>query len=214
MLDDGSYRLAEGGKTFATFTYGETEEDLQRKPHDFGATNVKDMYHAFANDVPLDDADKFVLQDAPFRFVTTGGEFEHQPSDRNATFLGGYFDIPWNFAFVDENDQVPDEIVEESVAQIASFAYAKSRKLPEVRLENGEFNPKAQVLTFKSSVAESGIRKIFAGDRLSVAIDIVEEEGRTVKFAYEAWNSTHARVLKGVIEGSAVPLKLLKRMVG
>ncbi|MFZ3232089.1 MAG: hypothetical protein WA194_00865 [Patescibacteria group bacterium] len=155
-----------------------------------------------------------MLQSAPFRFVTTGGEFEHQPSEGAATFLGGYFEIPGDFAFVDELDQVPNEIVEESVAQIASFAYAKSRKLPEVRLENGEFNPKAQVLTFKSSVAESGIRNIHAGDRLTVAIDIVEEEGRTVKFAYEAWNSSHARILRGVIEGSAIPLKLLKRMVG
>lgn len=100
------------------------------------------------------------------------------------------------------------------MAQIASFAYAKSRGLPEVRLENGEFNPKAQVLTFKSSVAEAGIRRLHPQDRLTVAIDIIEEEGRTVKFAYEAWNAGHVCVLKGVIEGSAIPLKLLKRMVG
>ena len=107
-----------------------------------------------------------------------------------------------------------NEIVEESVAQIASFAYAKSRNLPSVRTESGEFNPKAQVLTFKSSVAETGVGNLFAGDRLSVAIEIIEEDGRTVKFGYEAWNSMHTRVLRGTIEGSAVPLKLLKRMVG
>lgn len=172
------------------------------------------MYHELANAVRLDDAEKYVFQSDPFRFVTTGGEFEHQPSRGLATFLGGYFVIPMDFAFVDEHGCVPSEIVEESVAQIASFAYAKSRGLPEVRLENGEFNPKAQVLTFKSSVAEAGIARLISGDRFTVAIDIVEEEGRTVKFAYEAWNSSHSCVLKGMIEGSAVPLKLLKRMVG
>lgn len=118
------------------------------------------MYHELANSVPLDDAEKYVLQSAPFRFVTTGGEFEHQPSQRLATFLGGYFEIPMDFAFVDERGCVPKEIVEESVAQIASFAYAKSRGLPEVRLENGEFNPKTQVLTFKSSVAKVGIARL------------------------------------------------------
>lgn len=93
------------------------------------------------------------------------------------------------------------------------MAYARSRNLPPVRIGH-EHNPKAQVLTFKSSMAEKGRGSLVRRDRLSVAIEILAEEGRNVAFAYEAWNVGHTPVMSGIIEGTAIPLKLLKRMVG
>lgn len=91
------------------------------------------------------------------------------------------------------------------------MAYVRSRDLPLIR-ENGDLNPKAQVLTFKSSLSERGKGMLIHGDQLTVAIEILKEEGRTITFAYEAWNCGHATVLSGIIEGTAIPLKLLKRM--
>lgn len=86
------------------------------------------------------------------------------------------------------------EIIEESVAQIASMAFAKSRGLPPIR-SGHEPNPKAQVLTFKSSMAERGEGHLAPSGRLTVAIDVFEDNGRTVKFGYEAWNMARMRVI-------------------
>lgn len=109
---------------------------------------------------------------------------------------------------------VPYEIVEESVAQIASAAYSATRGFPPIRDESGSIDPKAKILTFKSSIAEAGRGKLIPGDRLSVAIDVISENDREVAFVYEAWNSTRMDVLRGKIEGSIVPFRLLKRIVG
>jgi hypothetical protein len=98
-----------------------------------------------------ENVEKDLFQDGVFRFASAGGPLP-QISDR---LMGGYFDIPKNFAFVDgHNWSVPIEIVEESVAQILSLAYARSRAFPSVRTPDGSIGEKAKILTFKSSVAE------------------------------------------------------------
>ncbi len=141
-------------KVLATFDFGE-HEDPSDKKMGLSATNTKDVYFEAAASIPLENPEDFVLQKDPFRFVTAGGELRNQPENDHPRLLGGYFHVPEDFAFVDEIGNVPSEIVEESVAQIASMAYAKTRGLPPVR-ENGKPHPKAQVLTFKSSIAERG----------------------------------------------------------
>lgn len=69
-----------------------------------------------------------------------------------------------------------------------------------MRLENGDLNPKAKVLTFKSSLSEAGTRRLLSGDHLSVVIEITKEDERSVKFSYEAWNAIRDDVLRGTIE--------------
>lgn len=185
VLENGSKPLVRCSKKTARLKESESDGGINLQSH-----HLKDILHDSIERIERDDADKFVLQNDPFRFVSTGGKLfdEQELSDPNV--LGGYFEIPSGFSFADsETEYVPLEIIEESVAQIASFAYAKTRGLPNVRTEDDQLNSKAKVLTFKTSVSEAGSRSLFSGDRLYVVIDVLTETDREVSFAYEAWNS-------------------------
>lgn len=186
-----------------------TEDTGSEGRFDLRSHNLKDVLIDRIGSIPRDDADAYVFQEPPFRFVTTAGSV----SDEDEGILGGYFDVPEDFPYLTADETVPAEIIEEAVAQIASFAYAKTRNFPAVR-EDGGVNPKAKILTFKSSVSEAGENQLRSRDHLSVAINLISENGREVVFAYEAWNATHCPVLRGVIEGTVVPFRLLKKIAG
>lgn len=212
--EEFGYSLVSGGDVLVRMTrFPEGAEFSQPEDRfDLRSAHTRDMFHEPVSSIPPDDADAYVFQASPFRFVTTAGLMSESFGDDR--ILGGYFDVPENFPYLSEEGAVPVEIVEESVAQIASFAYAKTRGFPTVRENNGEVNPKAKILTFKSSVSEAGKSRLHFHDRLSVAIEIISEDGREVSFAYEAWNGVRGTVLRGVIDGTVVPFRLLKRIAG
>lgn len=107
--------------------------------------------------LPAGDVSENLLQDGAFRFATAGGAI----SGISQKLLGGYFDVPKDFSFIEGADKhVSVEILEESVAQILSLAYARARELPPIRT-NGSVEEKSKVLTFKSSVAEFGGNSVF-----------------------------------------------------
>ncbi|MDQ1343594.1 MAG: hypothetical protein QG650_313 [Patescibacteria group bacterium] len=214
--DADGHSLKSGDKTLVRISLKParlTDVEAER-PIDLRSHHLKDLFQSSIESIERENVDRFLLQSDPFRFVTAGGSLEGSEVPK-PKILGGFFNVPEEFVHFSPSRTVPMEIIEESVAQIFSFAYAKTRGLPEVILaDTGEINPKARILTFKSSVSEAGSSELFEHDQLFVAMEILSESDNGVSIAYEAWNCIRRDVLRGTIEAGIVPVRLLKRIAG
>ncbi len=212
---DRLFLVGSDGKTYARFdrtraAFGDSA--AADGVCDLRFRNFHDKFHNAIHGLRPSHADSgLLLHGHAFRFVHAADKLY---GIGDTVIFGGYFDIPPHCPFINSEHEVATEIVEESVAQMFSLAYAKYKEFPPFFDELGRDNPKSQALLFKSSVSEAGKGGIISHDRLSAAMQILKEDKRDVSFFYEAWDSTGRVVLSGEIEASVIPFRVLRKMAG
>lgn len=172
------------------------------------------------NDIELltdseDMLSRCLLQTWSFRLASAGSFIsQHTQWVVNVgDLMCGFYDVPKNFPYcvlADWKDIVYPPLIEEMVAQIWSLAMAKATK--PIIWEDGNIDPKSNILTFLSSKCAYTWAKIMPWSRVSVVWQVSSMEKRKLSFTYNAFSGEGKLILSWIIEWNVIPSKLLSKM--